>query len=113
MQCAVVLTGKDKRRVHVFEQPVRILKYPSENKLLLLRLSMLGEGKSKVNWQETSGMHCVHSDKVFWLTWFILLQKSSLAAVTSVPVTKRGPESYNCDAKNGSRNEGVVFRLES
>ena len=50
---------------------------------------MLGDGKCKMNWQEASGMQYVDCGKVFCLTWFILLQKSSLVMVTSVPIPKK------------------------
>lgn len=48
---------------------------------------MLGDGKSKINWPETSGMQYVDCGKVFCLTR--LQWKSSLVVVTSVPIPKK------------------------
>lgn len=39
-------------------------------------------------------------DKAFHLTWFILLHKSLLGVVTSVPIPKKNqPASSNCGTK--------------
>lgn len=61
---------------------------------------MLGDSKSKMNWQETSVMQYFDCDKAFHLTWFILLHKSLLGVVTSVPIPKKNqPASSNCGTK--------------
>lgn len=50
---------------------------------------MLVDSKSKMNWQETSVMQYFDCDKVFCLTWFILLHKSLLVVVLQYPFPRR------------------------